>query len=475
MNVKYALVQRYAPLLAGSMVLAIILIFVIVATLPVSASAYTIEKHNDQLTGDLVISPTKVELEMKPGDTATRDVMVANRTGETVTVEFSLEDFEGSQDPAEATVFMGDKDSSYGARHWLEPEITSINLQQGELLTFRVKITVPKSAEPGGHYAVLFASTKNQYPSEEEGSVLNVTQRVGSLFLIRVAGNIEEQGTLNSPEVPTFSEYGPINIGLVFNNQGNVHLKPHGKLYISNMLGQTVAEIDVKEWVVLPQASRRLNVPWDSHWLFGRYSVRAEIEYGTDGNKLVASASFWALPWKIILATISSLVIFVILLSWLTRGRRQSKAAMKREIERLRAVAATKEDEASSATPAAPRPSKPLSQTAAAAPPIKPTEAPENLRTIEEEPEVMEEPSKHVPLNELFPSMKDSRLVDITDNETRKLLRTMIAHELDLARAYIAEGRTEDARRELMEARVAAQKLGLLSEVGLIDDMLHWA
>ena len=127
--------------------------------LPASAFAYTVEKHDDAVTGQFVISPTKVELDMKPGESGTRDIMVANRTGSTVTIEFSVEDFEGSSDPSQATVFLGEEDSSWGARNWLEPEISSIVLKQGETITFRTKVTVPKNAEPGGHYAALFASS----------------------------------------------------------------------------------------------------------------------------------------------------------------------------------------------------------------------------------------------------------------------------------------------------------------------------
>ena len=134
----------------------LILLVVMGTLLTDDADAYTVEQHPDQVTGQLVVSPTKYDLKMKPGETSSQDIVVANRTGKTQTIEFSMEDFEGSGDPAQATVFLGDEDGNRGARLWIEPELGSIVLNQGETVTFRAKISVPRGAEPGGHYADVF-------------------------------------------------------------------------------------------------------------------------------------------------------------------------------------------------------------------------------------------------------------------------------------------------------------------------------
>src|SRR5450759_2051892 len=86
------------PGIIRSALIASIALLLICFVHPINASAYTVEKHDDAVTGQFVISPTKVELEMKPGESASRDIVVTNQTGTTLTVEFSVEDFEGSQD-----------------------------------------------------------------------------------------------------------------------------------------------------------------------------------------------------------------------------------------------------------------------------------------------------------------------------------------------------------------------------------------
>ncbi len=407
-----------------------------------TAGAYTVEKHDDAVTGQFVISPTKVELDMKPGESAARDIVVANRTGTTLTIEFSMEDFEGSSDPSQATVFLGEEDGAWGARRWLEPEISSIVLKHGETLTFRTRITVPKNAEPGGRYAALFASSTYE-GQDEQGSAINITSRVGSLFLIRVAGQINEDGNLGKPEVPSLSEYGPINIGLVFNNLGNIHLKPSGRVLVTNFLGQTVAEIPVPEWVVLPESSRRNEVTWDSHYLFGRYTARAEIGYDGNGQPIVATTTFWVIPWKIVLAIAVGVILLIAFVAWAVRRRRGERLEPDDEFgdshSAQAAGAGADEDRLAG-----------------------------SQRSVATAPSAL----KLVKLSDLFPSIGDNSIVDLSDAGTQKLIRDLIGQQVDLARAFILDGRMDEARGELMEARTAAQRISLLAEIGMIDDML---
>jgi len=422
----------------------LIMLIVMGTLLADDADAYTVEQHPDQVTGQLVVSPTKYDLKMKPGETSSQDIVVANRTGKTQTMEFSVEDFEGSGDPAQATVFMGDEDGNWSARHWIEPELGSIVLNQGETVTFSAKITVPKGAEPGGHYAALFSSSDME-TTDEQGSAISITSRVGCLFLITVSGNIVEEGNLSPIEAPFFAEYGPLEIGLVFNNTGNVHLRPMGRIVITNFLGQTVAEIPVKEWVVLPESSRRNLVEWDQHYLFGRYSVRAEITYGAEGQQVIVSDNLWAIPWKIALVVAALLFIFIVLISFLVHRKRSGRRELEIELEHLRSKSpdAIKE-------------------------PVPGTEGPAPAAVVTERPV-----NRLIELNVLFPSTEDARVINLADPETQELVRDLINGELDLARAFIEDGNPVQARQELLAARNAAQIAGLLAEVGGIDDMLQ--
>jgi hypothetical protein len=395
---------------------------------PAGASAYTVEKHDEEVTGQYEVAPSKFELDMNPGDSSTQEVSIINRTGGVLTLELYVEDFEGSSNPSQPMVFLGDEDGARSAKNWMTPELSSIVLNQGETLVMQVRIVAPRSAEPGGHYAALVAA-----PTAGGGAAAGEEEITDqkSLFLINISGNIDASGSLNVPELTGFSERGPIGIGLVFNNLGNTHLQPSGRVVISNILGQTVAEIPVKEWVVLPEASRRTLVEWDTGYRFGRYTAKAEIEYG-DGKVVVASRSFWVMPWKILLAGAAALVLIITLIMMQVRRR--------------------------------PGPERPKAEE----PPEEAPPATEIGTAASVEPR-----TDKVPLSELFPSMDDHRVVDLSDRETQKIIRELIENQMDMARAYIGQGDIEAARRELMESRAAAHRIGLLFEVGNIDDMLR--
>jgi len=72
----------------------------------------------------------------------------------------------------------------------------------------------------------------------------------------------------------------------------------------------------------------------------------------------------------------------------------------------------------------------------------------------------------------LFPSMDDSQVIDVNDEETKDLIRTLIDGELELSRALITAGQVREARGKLMDVRSAAHRIKLLPEIVMIDDLL---
>ncbi len=471
--------------------LALILAGSMLALLPETAGGYNIEKQNRPPNGRLALAPATVEVNVKPGDSATRDITLTNGTSDIQTLTFSVQDFEGSTDPSQAFVLKGDQDGKFSARHWIEPELTSINLNPGEQLTFRVNISVPAEARPGGRYAALIVSPAGQPPGQSQ-TTSSSNAGVLTLFLITVEGNVIKEGTLNPPEVPALAMNGPIDIGLVFDNQGNVHLKPHGTVTVTNMLGQTSASINVPEWVVLPDSSRRETVSFGSGLLFGRYSVKATVQYG-DGATAVVTASFWAFSWELLLALLAVLAIIAYVAWRIIRRRRRGRGAWPAGTspQEGKPAPAAKDKTASKKQPAAPgggparggarqKASEQNLSQARDAEPGKPGPSGQSGPGKSEagesgQPGEAGRPpaAAHLPLGELFPFMADERIVDITDSDTKKLICNMIDDQIGLARAYLEGGDAAAARRELEEARAAAEKLGLFSEMGLIEDILR--
>ena len=440
---------------------AILLFFVF----PAAAGAYTVRQAGGEVSGKVSVSPGKFELTLEPGEVSDHEVTVTNSTGDGISLDFIMEDFEGSTDPNQAVVYLGDEVSALGASDWIVPEIDNIFLAQGESITMNVEISVPEDTSPGGRYTAFSVS-----PSEGTANGAGANGAPGTvrtLFLLRVAGDASETASLQAPEAPGLFNSGRAQIGLVFKNEGNVHLKPSGKITITNLLGQEVAALDVPEWVVLPESSRRTLVEWQLGPLsFGRYTAQAQINYGSDLSQVTASSSFWLFPWDtliIIVAFLAAVLIAIMLLRRRSRRARQA-GGDQAEAEAAGLEPAPEEAAVEAAATPAPEPEVPAGMLAPEATQPQAEAAPEATLPVPEK--------DFVALSELFPSMDDSRLIDLNDSETQSIVRELVSDQIELGRLQLLEGTKELGRETLQEARIAASRARLYSVVGEIDDLL---
>ena len=134
------------------------------------------------------------------------------------------------------------------------------------------------------------------------------------MFFLRVPGDTKIEGkTLDLSLVGNkwWYEKGPVDIGILYENAGSVHLNPYGELSITNMFGEEVGFVQLDPWFVLPTSLRLREVTWDREFLLGRYTVKVKINRGYDDIVDELSVSFWVLPWKIVGGMF--LILFIII------------------------------------------------------------------------------------------------------------------------------------------------------------------
>jgi hypothetical protein len=182
-------------------------------------------------------------------------------------------------------------------------------------------VNVPLNAESGGHYGVLrFSST----PPEEDGGKVSVGASTGMLFLIRVSGEITESAKVASfttastvdDKQSSFFEKAPLKFVTRIKNDGNVHLKPTGQIDVYDMFGGVVTTIKVNEVKanVLPDSIRRFDTTLDNGWMFGYYTANVTLGYGTQGQVVTGTTSFWVIPYKIVAVALLVLITLVFIL-----------------------------------------------------------------------------------------------------------------------------------------------------------------
>ena len=292
-------------------------------TLTNQAAAIEIKDASVEIRNDFVLEPAKNEIFLQPGEKTTKTISVVNRTDTELEFKIEIEDFVGSRDPRQAVVLLGDKRGPYSLKDFITPEVSSFKLKSKQRAILKVNIAVPADAEPRGMYgSLLVSSAQADRPGEENESKTKTVSRVGALYFVRVAGAAEENGFLKdfrlAGEKKWAYQEGPYNFEVLFENNGNVHLTPSGKIVIRNTIGRKVAELAVPAFFSLPESLRSTQVVWDNHWAFGRYTATATIERNYQINTSATdemSIVFWVLPWK----TAAVVLVAVIVIYFLIR------------------------------------------------------------------------------------------------------------------------------------------------------------
>jgi hypothetical protein len=300
----------------------IFLVFFILLIYSQKVSAFEITAYDNMpVEGDLILGPGKTELTINPGEIQTKEVKVTNRTGGALEINVGVEDFTG--DNISATKLLGGEKGPYSLRDYLIPDKDKFILHHGEKATIVVEVRLPKDAEPGGLYgAIIISSNKvsedNQKVEEGAKGAISVTSRLGSLFFVKVNGEAKEEGRLKSFNTnKTFYQAGDVNFNIQYENTGRVHLNPYARIEITNLMGKKIDSIDVAPWFVMPGFSRDRSVPWGKLLALGRYKATLELNRGYGENNIdVASTTFYVIPLKILIISISIILFLAIIIVW---------------------------------------------------------------------------------------------------------------------------------------------------------------
>lgn len=266
--------------------------------------------RSEQLTGnievgDFLVGPGRAEVEVAPGETIVQEISVSNRISDNRTFKLEVEDIVGSADGSQAVALTGQAEGPFSVRDYISFPEDEFTLALGERARIPVTITIPPNVSPGGYYGSVLVSTVRSPQGDDTNMAPTspIIARVGSLFFIRVTGEVDmnaEVLEIDTLDNKLWYEEGPIDLAILTENQGTVHVNPYGELSITNMFGEEVGYVQIEPWFVLPKSLRVREITWDREFLLGRYTATAKINRGYDDIVDEVSVSFWVLPWKIV-------------------------------------------------------------------------------------------------------------------------------------------------------------------------------
>lgn len=263
----------------------------------------------------LTIVPALFEETGLPGQVLKKKIKIINNDNEEKELVITAQDFIAKGEEGQQEFLAPDPErKTFSLTSWIKPEKESFVIGPNQEKEININIEIPASAEAGGHYAALFIGPKEA--TTTPGMVTTIG-KIGSLFLLRIEGPITEKTEIKEfSSSASFYHSGPINFLLRLENQGNVHLKPKGKIEIKDIFNKKIEEIDAnpKEGNVLPQSIRKYESSWNKKWMIGKYTALADISYGNSNQIIQKEISFWVIPVAKILIGLAILIVIIILL-----------------------------------------------------------------------------------------------------------------------------------------------------------------
>lgn len=307
----------------------------------------------------LTVSPVRFEVSADPGEEIIDSIILYNDTDVTQNLYTSYANFEARGESG-TPAFLEEKTD---LATWIKTS-PNVVIQPGESKIVPFTIKIPSEAEPGGYFATIFFGT---VPPEGSGSQLSIGAKTGVLVLLRVNGEIDENGgilefaTVNNQ---TFFTALPVSFTYRFQNSGSDRVKPDGFVNIDNIFGGEAAKLMANpvDGNVLPESVRRFEVVWNDdgnsveplsekasffekvgfewkNFAFGKYTATLNLSFGATGGEMdPMSFKFWVFPWHLIIfLIIAGIIVFFILKTTIKKYNKWIVSQAEKSLAKLEA------------------------------------------------------------------------------------------------------------------------------------------
>lgn len=271
----------------------------------------------------LRISPVRQDVTIEPGKSQTIDVTVENITDSPAELRGVVNDFVAGGDESGKPSILFDEDDyapSHGLRRYVAP-IANVKLAAKERKTVKVTVNIPADAAGGGYYGAI------RFLPSSAGSDKNVslTASVASLVLVTVPGDVKEQAGVESLNVSRgegkasslFTNGKDLKATVRFKNSGNIQVSPFGKMILKKS-GKEIASYEINATTprgsILPDSIRRFEVGFsDKAQSLGKYTIEGNFGYGTTGQLISASSTFYVVPMPFVVLAVALIALIIFL------------------------------------------------------------------------------------------------------------------------------------------------------------------
>lgn len=282
---------------------------------------------------NIQVSPSPLSVTLTPGQQQTATLTIRNLSTHEETLTPSLNGVQVSEtsDTVELT-----PEVPLGVADWVSFNRQTITVGPGQSQPLEIIYNPPK--EVGFSYAVAIKLRAANAPATNQGTAIQAEVAVFNLI------NINRPDAKRELQIESFKsdksryEFLPAGFELTVKNTGNVISQPSGTLFIQKSFNDNnpIASIPINKsgGYILPDTMRRFATVWENgfpyyqtikaddgtaektklRWDFrqlgdlrmGKYVAKVVLVYN-DGQRdvpLVASTTFWVIPWRLLAVTL---------------------------------------------------------------------------------------------------------------------------------------------------------------------------
>jgi hypothetical protein len=264
------------------------------------------------------ISPVRTDVSITQGASKIVQVTVTNMTGSPMELQPIENDFIAGDEQGHPAIIL-DQDKfapTHSLKRFMMP-IANFKIKPGETRAVNLEINVPPSAQAGGYFGAIRFLPVNKTTDPQV-----VNSSVASWVLLTVPGPTTHELILTNFDIKqkgkvagNFDSPNGINLGLRFENKGNIQEAPFGqvqvlkgdKLIYSSNFNQT----DPKD-EVLPDSARSWDVPLKNLGKFGKYTVSGVFSYA-NGKSIQVKKTFWIIPRVLVAGVVGAIIVLLLI------------------------------------------------------------------------------------------------------------------------------------------------------------------
>lgn len=314
---------------------------VFIATL-VSGAALAAASPSAGSANGYRISPVRTDLTIKPGESETTTIYVQNVSNAVENLQVLVNDFQARNDESgsPALLLNGKNAPAHGLRQYVTLSSPAFTLQPNEQKGVDVRISIPANASGGGYFGAVRVA-----PTTASGDKnINLAASVASLILVKVPGNVTEQVSIAGFEVVSgsgahtlFTSSKNLSAAVRFHNTGNIQEEPFGKIQVkkgSKVIGSYEINSSTPRGNVLPDSIRKFTVSIGNVGSLGKYTLQGNFGYGSNGQLLSASTTFYVVPVSAIALAVVLLVLILLAIFMVPRWLRAHDRSVLRRAGR---------------------------------------------------------------------------------------------------------------------------------------------